>query len=363
MPDLETRSGTQSPDARTGVLITGMSGSAAFELITALQRTGEYRVIAVDAAEHAVGYAIADAHYIVPFAVDPAFEGALRRILDHERPEFIVPLVDEEILQVHAIIDQHYAGRVNVVGPTAQFSETVLDKWVANHALEEAGVPVPATWLASDAGGCSYPAIIKPRVGRGSRGLAYLDGPDSLADYLQAASQPADRYVVQEQVRGTEYTVSVVVSPDGHVHAVVPKEVVSKKGITQVGVTRSVPSIEALGRLIQQRLAANGPFNVQLMLTDDGRPIVFEVNPRLSTTTVLTMAAGVDELAIVLRASRGLPVEPQSFIPGLMMLRHYTALYIPETETRTETERGRSDGGRSESVRPDSGRPEAGRPL
>jgi carbamoyl-phosphate synthase large subunit len=301
------------------------------EVIAALKREG-YRVIALNASPYAAPFALADACHVVPMGSDPGYDAALESILERERPDFVVPLSDEEIPRFHRVVGRRFAAHTRVVGPRPEFCAAMLDKWTAMSALGAEGLPVPRTWLASDAEGCVYPAIIKPREGRGSRGLAYLDGPRELEEYLAAAPEAPDRYVVQERVVGPEYTVSAVVALGGPTLAVVPKEVRVKRGITQVGVTREVPAIDALCRGIQDRLRADGPFNVQLILDAQGVPRVIEVNPRFSTTIVLTMAAGIDELPVVLRHAMGMDPGPQRFRPGLMMMRHWTATYLPETE-------------------------------
>jgi carbamoyl-phosphate synthase large subunit len=253
-------------------------------------------------------------------------------ILRRERPDFVIPLVDEEIPIYHRLVSELLPD-ARVVTPRAEFCATMLDKWSTFRALDGAGLPVPRTWLASEAGDAVYPAVVKPRAGRGSRGVAYLQGPAELASYLQAAPLPADRYVVQARVDGTEFTVSVVVPLGGPAAlAVVPKEVVDKRGSTVVGITRRHPRIEEMCRELQARLRADGPFNVQLIVDGHGVPRVIEVNPRYSTTVALTLGAGVDEVQAVLRAAAGEDPGPLAFTPDLAMLRYTAQLYVPAAE-------------------------------
>src|SRR5262249_34925622 len=160
---------------------------------------------------------------VIPFGVDPAFEGALRQILETERPDFVVPLVDEEIPIVHRFVARAFP-EMRVVAPKLAFCEAMLDKWVMYEQLSAHGISVARSWLASAPEGCVYPAVVKPRVGRGSRGLAYLEGPEDLARYLAGADKPADRYVVQARAMGAEYTTSAVVGLDNALLAIVPKE-------------------------------------------------------------------------------------------------------------------------------------------
>jgi carbamoyl-phosphate synthase large subunit len=149
---------------------------------------------------------------------------------------------------------------------------------------------------------------------------------------LERSGRPADEFIVQERLEGREFTTSAVVALGGPTLAVVPKEAVVKKGITQVGVTRAIPAIDTLVRDIQDRMRADGPFNVQLMLGETGKPKVFEINPRYSTTVALTLGAGLDEVDVVLRHARGESVGPLSWRPDLMMVRYTTQVFVPEAE-------------------------------
>lgn len=312
------------------LMVTGAGGAGTIEIIRTLKALGRYRIIALDASPYAAGFVKADASYVVPVAVDPSFTEALRSIIATEQPDFLVPLVDEEILIAHALASQMSLTHLRIVAPSLAFCRSTLDKWLTYRVLTHAGVPTPRTWLASEPAAIEFPAVVKPRDGRGSRGLAYLQDADDLSHYLACAAHPADGYVVQRRVDGREYTVSVIVGLGGPLLAVVPKEVLVKQGITQVGITRAVPMIEALCTRIQDQLRADGPFNVQLIIDSEGAPQVIEINPRYSTTVALTIAAGVHEVDIVIRHALGESIESLAFQPDLMMLRYPTQHYASE---------------------------------
>ena len=77
--------------------------------------------------------------------------------------------------------------------------------------------------------------------------------------------------------------------------------------------TRRNDAIDRLCRNIQERLRADGPFNVQLRLDADGTPLPFEINPRFSTTVTLTQAAGIDELGVLVDTALGRTVTAESW--------------------------------------------------
>ena len=180
---------------------------------------------------------------MAPYGSAPGFSKALETIVEREQPRYLIPLIDTEIAAFHAI-----AGRFNarVVAPVPEFCRMSFDKWLTYEGLTRAGIPMPETALATvDPESVSYPAVIKPRSGTGSRGIAYLNGPDDLRAYLAAATQPPEAYIVQQRLTGKEYSVSVVVGLGGPVLAVVPKESIIKRGMSIVAVTRRFPQIDA----------------------------------------------------------------------------------------------------------------------
>jgi carbamoyl-phosphate synthase large subunit len=313
--------------------MTGAGGAGTIEIIRSLRRAGRYEIAVADAGPHAFGFSLADRAYQIPFGASESFSRVFADLIRKEHPDFVVPLVDEEIPLVHALVEAQFRGETRVVAPRLQFCELALDKWQMACAMTEEGLSTARSALASELPEAfPFPAIVKPRSGRGSRGVAAVRDRRELDDYLSRASLPASRYIVQEQLIGREFTTSVIVGLNGELLAVVPKEAVDKRGITQVGVTRRVPAIDALCSAMQVRLMANGPFNVQLILGRDGVPRVFEVNPRYSTTVALTLAAGIDEVDVVLRHALGEKIGPLSYEADLMMVRYPTQAYLPESE-------------------------------
>ena len=89
---------------------------------------------------------------------------------------------------------------------------------------EKRGISVPPTWLVTEIpADAPYPLFIKPRVGRGSRGIGKVNSHGDLVQFLDNSAYSADNLLAQPFVPGTEFTVSVVVWRDGDVQAVVPK--------------------------------------------------------------------------------------------------------------------------------------------
>jgi len=275
------------------VLLTGAGGAAIPDLIERLRKSG-HRVLTADMDKYAVGLYMADSGFIIPAGTSPEFLVAIRHLCLREKVDVLVPLVDEELVSA---LELEKNGVV-VLLPKRDFVETCLDKFILMQRLKSKGISSPETRLASkERGRMRFPLVVKPRTGRGSRGLGIVTSEEDLHSFLDTSSYALDELIVQEYIDGPEFTVSVIVWRDGEVQAVVPKEIIFKKGVTRLAVTRRHAGIEKLCRDIQKCLRADGPFNVQLRINKDtGNPFPFEINPRFSTTISLTIAAGADEL-------------------------------------------------------------------
>jgi len=297
-------------------------------------RASGFRVVATDVDPTAPGLYLADRGCLVPPGDSEAFLPRLRQLCAEEGAVAIIPLVDEELLGVGTLDGPG----TTVLLPRPEFVRTCLDKYVLMHELDMAGIGVPRTWPVSEwpvqaADTAPEGLVVKPRSGRGSRGVSFVGSAQEMARIVAEGGYGTEELIVQERVTGPEYTVSVVTWRDGRVQAVVPKEVVLKQGVTKYAVTRRNEAVEETCRAIQENLRADGPFNVQLCLDGQGRPRVFEINPRFSSTAALTRAAGVDEIAGLLRrAVLGGPPLTDDWREGVAMVRRWTDEFLSESQ-------------------------------
>ena len=319
----------------TTILLSGAGGAAIPGLIKHLQSNYGYRVLSADMDSYAIGLFWADKGFVIPPGNSPDFLPAIRYICRQENVNVFIPLVDEELVTALEL----ESDGIPVLLPRRSFVESCLDKFALMHRLNSAKIPIPDTHLAcDDLSGVNFPAVVKPRTGRGSRGVGIVRSQNELTNFLKASPLKPEALIVQTYVDGTEFTVSVAVWRDGNVQAVVPKEIICKKGITHLAVTRHNFQIDRLCRNIQEGLQADGPFNVQLRLDKDtGVPMPFEINPRFSTTVSLTIAAGVDELGVLIEQATGQNNSPlkNDWREGVVLLRRTLDEFMDEGDFTT----------------------------
>ena len=145
------------------------------------------------------------------------------------------------------------------------------------------GAVVPADRAAETP---AFPLFIKPRRGRGGVGAYAVRNARELAFFLDYVADP----VVQDYLDGPEFTIDVLCDFARPAAAIVPRErVVIRAGVIDRGRTVNDPRLIALAEACAEVLPFAGAVNIQCRMVD-GRPVVFEINPRFSGGIPLTIA-------------------------------------------------------------------------
>lgn len=310
------------------VLISGAGGAGTIEIIKELKSKG-FWIAALDMNKYAVGLYMADRGIVVPSVNSASYWNQVKKIIQKYKIDVYVPLIDEELLGAKSL--EKSVKNLKVITPTEDFIKLTLNKYQMVKEFSASGITCPATILPSHVNKQSFrtPKIIKPIVGRGSRGVALIRSYQQWQQYFKDHSYQKRDVMVQEYIKGQEYTVSAVVGKRDHVYAVVPKRIITKKGITYQSVTERHQPIEQLVSKIQQEFHPQGPFNVQL-IQQAKKLYVLEVNPRFSTTVAHTIAAGIDEVGCLIKDFSGISQPGKlHFKENLVMLRYMAQHYVP----------------------------------
>lgn len=265
----------------------------------------------------------------IPLASAPDFVETLRRLCRDLDVDLLVPGVDEELLPI-AQTRETIAREVML--PPFAFIEAHLDKLASQTLLKAFGVPAPETEPLPERRRIDFPCVVKPRRGRGSRHVAIVRSEEELQAHVTLCRRPPEDFIVQELLQGQEYTVTMVADRTGVLRAVVPVKVGLKKGITLRAETDRDEPVIAACAAIHAASPVAGCFNIQLVKTDTGDVKPFEVNPRISTTACLAVAAGVDFIGLYLGGAQTpdrRPAQLQSFRAGLQLKRSWNNEFLP----------------------------------
>jgi carbamoyl-phosphate synthase large subunit len=291
---------------RVRVLVTGAGGPAAIAAMKSLRAEEGVELIAADMDPWAAGLYLVPERTLVPAGADPDFTDAVLATCVTLGVTVLLPTVDAELLPLARAREKFAAAGVGLLlAPTAAL-EVILDKLaLARHCARVVRVPRTEPFGASvDPRGWTYPVIVKPRQGSGSRGVVRVETAAELAALDRSPS-----LIVQEFLPGEEFSVDVLADASGHVIASVPRlRARVDSGVSVGGRTVHDPEVEALGRAVAQATGLTYVANVQCRRDRDGHPALLEVNPRMPGTLGLTIASGVDMPRLALAALLGRPV-------------------------------------------------------
>ncbi|MBO0898470.1 ATP-grasp domain-containing protein [Cellulomonas sp. zg-ZUI222] len=280
--------------AQRRILVTGAAGPAGRALASRLVQVGETRevwAIGADMAPVPVpGY---EAVEMVAPAVDPRYEEDMLALVAGLEPDLVLPTVSEELPRIATLgraVGWGHRLVVSAPGPAAVAGDKLLTMW----ALARARVDVPVFAVASSfrsaaqvldwAGG---PAVVKPRVARGGRGVHVLDDPDDRVWGRVDAS-----WLVQGFAPGTEYSPQVYRSPTtGECTVVVLRKAALEHGrIGNATAVDRVPEgdeadVADLAERTVRALDLVGPVDMDVRRLADGTPVVLEVNARFGAVS------------------------------------------------------------------------------
>jgi carbamoyl-phosphate synthase large subunit len=130
--------------------------------------------------------------------------------------------------------------------------------------------------------------------------------PEELDFFLHYVPAP----IVQEYLEGPEFTIDVFCDFSGKPLSIVPRErAVIRAGVIDRGRTVNDRRLIALAEAACAAVPFAGPINIQCRMRGE-QPVIFEINPRFSGGIPLTIQAGADFPAMLLRLAMGRKVEP-----------------------------------------------------
>ncbi|MFN8549821.1 MAG: formate-dependent phosphoribosylglycinamide formyltransferase [Candidatus Eisenbacteria bacterium] len=319
------RIGTPLSPSATKVLFLG-AGELGKEVVIELQRLG-VEVVAVDRYANAPGMQVAHRSHVI----DMTDRGQLRRVVEEERPNWVVPEIEaiatDELLAIEA------EGLAAVI-PTARAAHVTMNRERIRRLAVEAGLPTSKHAFASSLaeleaavdGGVGVPCFVKPVMSSSGKGQSKVKTRDELAPAwqhaLSAGRVKEARVIVEGEVKfDFEITLLTVrhaagtafSEPIGHVQ--VGGDYV-ESWQPQPMSSAALEKARQIARTITDRLGGFGIFGVELFV--QGEDVWFsEVSPRPHDTGLVTLVSQhQSEFALHARAILGLPVDTSLRAPG-----------------------------------------------
>ncbi|MEZ9645220.1 ATP-grasp domain-containing protein [Vibrio sp. 10N.261.52.C2] len=275
------------------VLFTG-GGGAGNELIYRLLGD-KYDIYFADASKDNINPLIPEEKRLeIPFASHENFVSEIVSICKLHNIDLLIPSVDEELPFMKDV--QGALPSLDILLPDHEHVVLMMDKLKLMQTFADKGVDAPYTTTLDNIDELSYPFFVKPRWGRGSRGIQVIYSESDLKQYRTNSEYEDSEIIAQDLMSGVEYTVMMSADRYGRLHAIVPVKVDLKKGITIKAETERNNLVTNACQKIHNVFLTKGCYNIQVFLQPDGTVLPIEINPRISTTFCLGISSGVEAI-------------------------------------------------------------------
>ena len=287
--------------ARRNVLVTGVGAIIGYGVVNSL-RLGRYplKIVGLDIYAHAVGQYWCDAFERSLPVADPGYTRFLQEVIARHGVELVIPGIEQDV----SFLSRNRAAFADT-GARLALNDAELvavsdDKWLTREALLELGLPAIDSVLGGSfdeiAARLGVPFLIKPRRSYASKGIAYAEDADDLVYWQRKLG---DNFMAQRVVgdANSEFTASLFGWGDGGgSRKMVLQRWLAQDGSTARARVAAEPELEAQMDALTRAFRPVGPTNFQFRRErPSGRCFLLEVNPRLSSSTSLRRAFGMNE--------------------------------------------------------------------
>ena len=309
--------GTPFTSTAKKVLICG-SGELGKEVVIELQRYGA-EVIALDAYPNAPAMQVADRSHVVSM-----LDGeALRRVIELEEPDLVVPEVEAIATDVLAELEQ--AGNCTVI-PTARATQLTMNReGIRRLAAEELKLKTSPFLFAETekeffqvVEEIGIPCVVKPIMSSSGKGQSIIRKKDEIEvawEYAQQGGRAGKGKVIVEGLVKFDYEITQLTvrhaggtsfcEPIGHLQVSGDyRESWQPQPMSEIAMLES----KRYAKEITEALGGWGVFGVELFICGD-EVLFSEVSPRPHDTGMVTMISqDLSQFALHARAILGLPI-------------------------------------------------------
>ena len=315
------------------ILVTAVGSELSFSIIKAIKLI-DYpcRLVGCDIYPEVVGKYWCSNFYIVPPALnDRQYIESLKEIITVHKIHVIVPTTDAEILLLSKY-KSYFKEILNceiLVNDHAEI-KIYFDKWQAYQYYIKNKIPTPKTILLDKLDGLSkklhcmtYPLILKPRAGGGSRSIYQINSFEDIIKYLPfTPGALIQEYLFPDEA---EYTAGTYRNLEGDILVIVMKRAL-KFGMTNSAEIILDKRLENFCREVILKTKLIGSNNIQFRVTNSG-PKILEINPRFSGSAGIRANFGFNDVKMWIEEIKLQKIAQQPEIKRGFVMRYMQEQY------------------------------------
>jgi len=311
------------------VLITGAGGAGSLgrELMKTLElANNDYKIVVTNSSSLSIGLYENVRSYIISQASSKNYINDILNICKKEKIDVVIGGSEPEIKKLAKNNDLFIKNKIILLTNSIKIIRLCSDKLKLSEFLIKNKIKCPKTFSFQKPDDIkqikSYPVVIKPRSGSGSRNVFLANDNDEVIFFTNYLKKYGSEPIIQEYINNfeEEFTIGVLYSDKGKLKTSIgmkrileggmstrdirinPKD--KKKSVISSGISQgyfdNFYEIKQFGEKIAKILDSDGPINIQCRKIKN-EIFIFEINPRFSGTITSRSLVGINEPDILIQ--------------------------------------------------------------
>ena len=277
--------------------------------------------------------------HTLPYVTDTKFVDTLKKVIDQENIDFIIPAHDDvafALSHIEKVVNVNIIGQNSVINGIVRFKDKTYDYFqnilpIANIYEKEENI--------------IFPFFVKPKRGQGAQDSFLILNQQELKHFKDQFQ--SNEFVWMEYLDGAEFTIDCFSDKGNLLYAGGRTREKMTRGISvqSTFVTDKIlnEQFQSFAETISQKLDMHGLWFYQMKLDSNEKLKLLEVGPRVSGTMMLNRSRGVNFIELALFQKLGFPVEAiynnieialgRALVPKYKHNIEYENLYIDFDDT------------------------------
>lgn len=341
------------------VLLTTVGGKVSPSVVKSLTEVEErdLTVVGTDPVETVPGKYMVDEFYRTAASFEDA-DGFLDDVMDiiaAEDIDLVIPCINEESLLLSEHRERVESAGARLATPNHETLKRAFDKYEAYSVLAEcAPEAAPSFHLvtsydefetaAAELGFPDEKIVLKPRHGRGGRGVLIIDPemafdellsqkpdrryPPAFVDQLLKGFDWDDDFLLMEHLPGDIYSTYALCDEGETLLTMTHQRLWGTASQTLKSNITARDDIEHAVEQINAEFGFSYNINYEFKENEDGQAVMFDLNPRIAASTAVFRAVGVNMPYLSVKLALGESVDPEPTDRDVSMMRYYQELFL-----------------------------------